>query len=147
MLVDEGPLGYWQAGLLDHDLAPKPAYHAYQVMTTQLGPTSFVRALGPAETGSDQMEAYQFATLDGATWVIVAWTNDDNTHPLSLATAQLALVDKYGTEVVLSDADDGMVDGRVQVPVGPSPVYLRFAVQASGYSSSNQGSQDGDSTR
>jgi hypothetical protein len=134
MLVDDKPTGYWQAGLLFYDRTPKPAYYAYQVMTEQLGPADFVRTLSLAETGSDQVEAYQFATLDGVTWVIVAWANDDHVHPLTLETPQLIMVDKHGMEAVLSDADDGVVDGRVRVPIGPSPVYLRFAAPSQGQS-------------
>jgi hypothetical protein len=99
-------------------------------LTAQLSPTDFVRALGQAETGSDQSEAYAFRTQDGKTNVYVAWTNDDQFHNMRLATTTVVVVDKLGGESVISDGDDGAVDGHVTVTLGPSPLYLRFATGA-----------------
>jgi hypothetical protein len=39
---------------------------------------------------------------------------------------QVIVVDKFGSATIVYDGDDGVVDGRVHVLVGPSPVYLRF---------------------
>jgi len=112
-------------GLVDVDLNPKPAYYAYQTLTDQLFQASYVRTLGPGETGTDQMEAYEFAgPLDHT--IIIAWTNDVMTHELELPAPQLVVVDKFGSETIVYDGDDGAVDGRVHVSIGPSPVYLRF---------------------
>ena len=48
-------------------------------------------------------------------------------HDMSVATGELVAVDKFGFETLLSDGDDGVVDGHVTVTLGPSPLYLRFA--------------------
>ena len=125
-LFDSDQLGAWQFGLLDVNVNPKPSYHAYETLYRQLAPASYVRTLDPAQTGSDQIEAYEFLTKDGSTHIVVAWTEDEQNHPLVLDTSKVVVVDKFGQEAVLHDGADGQHDGRVQVNLGPSPVYLRF---------------------
>jgi phosphoribosylpyrophosphate synthetase len=79
-----------------------------------------------AETGSTQIEAYEFLTRDGSSRIIVAWTNDNLSHAMSLTADQVVTVDMYGSQTTIDDGDDGKVDGYVKVTVGPSPVYLRL---------------------
>jgi hypothetical protein len=114
-------------GLLDQDYLPKPSHQAYLTLGRQLSQTEYSRTLSLAETGSDQIEAYEFLEKHGPQRVIVAWTNDELEHPLALPGASLVKVGKYGAETILYDANDGQVDGQVEVIVGPSPVYLRVA--------------------
>lgn len=123
MLVDN-PNDLYASGLLDHHLNPKPSYYAYQTLTTQMFGAEYIRTLDPAQTGSDQMEAYEFATPTGCT-IVIAWTNDSVTHELEIQTPHLILIDKFGGETSVYDGDDGSMDGCVHVPIGPSPVYLR----------------------
>jgi len=111
-------------GLVDLELNPKPSYYAFQTLTTQLFRADYARTLGPEETGSEQVEAYEFTT-PGHT-IVVAWTNDDGTHELALEAVQVKVVDKFGNGTIVYDGDDGLIDGRVHVWTGPSPVYLRL---------------------
>jgi hypothetical protein len=119
---------------LETDLSPKPAFYAYQTVTRQLSSTDYVRSLSPAEAPlagaaamSKEIEAYEFLSATGPTRVIVAGTNDNLSHTLVLPIDRLVHVDKYGNETLIRDGDDGQVDEFVQVPIGPSPVYLRLA--------------------
>jgi len=112
-------------GLLDIYLNPKPSYYAYQTLTNQLSRADYVGELGSKETSSILVEAYEFATPAGHT-IIVAWVNDVTTVKLAYPAPQVIVVDKFGDETIVYDGDDGLVDGHVQVSVGPSPVYLRF---------------------
>jgi hypothetical protein len=121
-LVDDYDLGSWKYGLLNPDYSPKPSFYAYQTAVRQLDRVSFVQNL---DVGA--IEAYEFQKLSGLTHIIVAWTNDDSTQQLAIEAAQVVRVDKLGGETVVSDGDDGALDGVVHVNVGPSPVYLRFS--------------------
>lgn len=125
-LLDDSRLGVWKFGLLDPDLRPKPSYQAYQTAVEQLSPAECVRTLEAGETGSAQIEAYEFLVDGGLTTLVMAWANDEQVYPLVLEVAQVTVVDKYGSETFLSDGDDGAVDGKVQATIGPSPIYLRF---------------------
>ncbi len=119
---------YREWGLVDINLDPKPSYYAHQTLTAQMFGAEYVRTLGLGDTGSDQIEAYEFATRTGCT-IVVAWSNDlvTVTHELEIQTSQLVVVDMFGTEATVYDGDDGVVDGRVHVPIGVNPVYLRRA--------------------
>jgi hypothetical protein len=124
-LVDDKALGKHKTGLLDSDLRPKPSYQAYQTAVQQLSAAEYIRTLDSAETGSGEIEAYEFLMDEGMTRIVTAWTNDEELYTLALAAPHVTVVDKFGGETVLSDGDDGAVDGQVQAPVGPSPIYLR----------------------
>jgi hypothetical protein len=125
-LVDADELGAWKSGLVNPDYTPKPAFSAFQTAVHNLAPASYVRTLGPGETGSPQIEAHEFLGSGGTPRVLVAWTNDEATHPLSLETDKVMIMDKVGESILRHDADDGVLDGFVQVQLGPSPVYLHF---------------------
>jgi hypothetical protein len=125
-LADDDILGTWKFGLVNYDLSPKPSYRAYQTAAQQLASAQYFRTLDHDETGTDQMEAYEFLTPSHSTRIIVAWTNDELEHPLVLQTRQVISVAKHGEETIVDDIDDGVSDGRVELAVGPSPVYLRF---------------------
>ncbi len=128
-LVDDAALGSWKRGLLNPDLSPKPAYVAYQTLARQLAgaDTGSTRTLGLSETGSDQIEAYEFAARDGATKIVVVWTEDGKEHPMSLAATQAIVVDKFGDQTTIYDWSDGVNDDRVWVTISPDPVYLHLS--------------------
>jgi hypothetical protein len=89
-----------------------------------LSSVHYSRTLGPGQTGSSQIEAYEFIKPQDQSQIIVAWSKDEATHPFGWKTTQLLTVDKFGVETVILDGDDGVMDGRVRVMVGPSPLYL-----------------------
>jgi hypothetical protein len=124
--IDRDELGFEKPGLLNPDLSPKPAYHAYWTLARQLATASYVRLLTVPETGSAQIEAHEFVLPWGATRIIVAWTRDEQQHEMWLAADRLVLVDKFGARTPVDDRDDGMFDGRLWVTIPPSPVYLRI---------------------
>jgi hypothetical protein len=113
-LIDESGLGTWKYGLLYPDLSPKPSFLAFTTLSRQLSAADYVRTLDSAETGSRQITAYEFLTLDGSTRIIVAWTIDDSSSQMLLRTDRVVMVDKFGNKTAILDGDDG-----------PSPVYLR----------------------
>jgi hypothetical protein len=115
-----------KCGLLTAEGRPMLAYYAYQTLAREMAGTEYVRALSPLETGSEHIEAYQFARVYDRWPVIVAWTNDNSDRTLSLNADKVVVVDKVGNVSVVHDGDDGAVDGLVVVRVQPSPVYLRF---------------------
>jgi hypothetical protein len=47
-------------------------------------------------------------------------------HVLELHTSKVIVVDKFGSETIVYDSDDHIVDGHTHVSIGPSPVYLRL---------------------
>jgi hypothetical protein len=127
MLVDSEIPDDLKHGLLETDLEPKPAYTAYQALAEQLTSAEYARTLGLNETGSKQIEAYEFSVGEGVGRVLVAWTNDELEHGMSLVGSCLTVTDLYGVEDgPVCDGDDGQADGVIQVTIGPSPVYLRL---------------------
>jgi hypothetical protein len=127
MLYDVDEVWAWDYGLLDANLNPKPSHQAYLTLGRQLLGTDFSRTLSLSETGSSQVEAYEFLEQDGTHRIVVAWSNDGLDHPLRLPAASLVRVGKYGEEATIYDSDDGQADGYVVVSIGPSPVYLCLA--------------------
>lgn len=124
-MLQDATIGYkW--GLMDLDMAPKPAYFAYQTVVDQLATANFTRVWTDGETGSDQIEAYEYTAWGLAGSVVVAWTNDELTRPLTIDAPVVQLVDKLGASWTVYDGQDGCVDGCVTWQLGPSPIFFRF---------------------
>lgn len=118
--IDPGG-GYGPNGLLTEDLQPKPAYFAYQAAATRLGPATFEEIWTSGDPG---VEGYRFSSRTREP-LHVLWANDEATHTVSLPLSQARLVNMYGETISsVSDTDDGMEDGQIQVSVGPNPVYV-----------------------
>jgi len=120
-------------GLLDIDYQPKSSYWAYRVMTSMLSFTSYQRPLSLAETGSGQIEGYVF--VRGTKRIDVVWVNDVKpldpstdapSLPLVMSAQRLRVTDKYGVTYLVSDIDDGVLDGGVEISVDGSPLYLEY---------------------
>ncbi len=111
-------------GLLDTNYAPKPAFTAFKVLTSQLTNVRYDRTLTVEETGTAEIEGYVF--VRDAQRVYVVWTNDDAQHTLDIAASEVERVDKYGVTDVLLDRADGVMDGVITVEIGPSPLFLAF---------------------
>ena len=122
--IDEIHLGSRKYGLLNPDLSPKPAYFAFQTFSGKMSWADYVRALAPGKDGSDQIEGYEFDARFSPDRIVVAWTTDGASHILMLQSSQANVMDKFGGERTVLDGDDGTVDGRVHVSIGPSPVYV-----------------------
>jgi len=132
-------------GLLDSNMTPRLAYTAYQTLTSLTSFARYVRAIPPAETGSAQIEGYQFTVpgTSGRKRLDVYWydcpsmynyvtgypTDCTNVAPLVVNASRIAVIDKMGARVILNDADDGLTDGKIAIPggVGSSPIYVDYA--------------------
>ncbi len=121
-------------GLMTQDLHPKPAFAAYRVMNEMLDGVVYRRALTTAETGDARLVGYVFER--NGKRLDVVWSEDDTPFddtddpvlPLTVDARALRVVDKFGGETRLSDADDGVIDGRIVLNVGGSPLYLEYEV-------------------
>jgi len=119
------PGGYYGAnGLLTQDLECKPAYYAYQTAVQELGQASFQRMLSFSELGSTALEGYRLIAQETRP-LYVLWSNDATTRPVALPLPRAKVTGMYGETVAfLDDGEDGQVDGRVRVMVGPNPTYV-----------------------
>jgi len=128
-------------GLLDSDLQPKPAYYAYQTLTTQLGQARYVRPLTEEETGGGNVEGYVFSApgSSGRERLDVVWYDcpeysrvppgncpPGTSQTITVPTSALQLMDMYGNPSVRYDASDGVVDGKVALEIGPDPIYVKY---------------------
>jgi hypothetical protein len=131
-------------GLLGPGLVPRPSYAAYRTLTSRLRGARFVRAIPSSETGSARLEGYEFSVpgaggrkrldvywYDCPSLVVPGYLPSDcsNTAPLKINASSIAKTDKLGATVILRDADDGQVDGRVTIPGGvdTNPIYIDYA--------------------
>jgi len=136
-------------GLLGPGLVPRPSYMAYRTLTSLMRHARFVRAIPSNETGSAQIEGYVFSVPGsvGRTRLDVYWYDCPSMYtlsmyvnglpadcssraPLQIAASQVAKIDHMGNTVILNDASDGQVDGRVTLPNGgvdTNPIYIDYA--------------------
>ena len=122
--IDPGPY-YGDFGLLTQDLQPKLAFYAYRTAAYWLGRASFQRTLTTPELGNSAMEGYLLTWTDGKP-LYVLWSNDDQTRAIRLPATQAQVLNMYGDTIdLVNDGDDGQSDGRIQVNVGPNPIYVR----------------------
>lgn len=121
--IDPGPF-YGDFGLLTQDLQPKPAFYVYQVVAKKLGQSSFQYALSSAELDNLALEGYLLTTAGGHP-LYVLWSKDEASRSLSLPIPQARVTDMYGNALsTTNDGDDGQVDGRISVLIGPNPIYV-----------------------
>ena len=131
-------------GLLGPGLTARPSYTAYQTLTSLMRGARYVRAIPSAETGSPRIEGYEFSVPGTAARkrLDVYWydcpkmvnpgllpEDCDDVAPLTINAPRVARIDKLGVAVILYDADDGLMDGRVTLPggVGSSPIYIDYS--------------------
>lgn len=107
-------------GLVDRDLAPKPALVAYRVASEVLAGASPMR---PARDQAAPGEVYWFRRDDER--VAVAWTHDGATASLAVRAPSVEWIQTLGRRHTVRDAADGRADGVTRVPYGPDPVFVR----------------------
>lgn len=131
MLYDAG-IGYNDTGLVTNGdpTVRKLAFDVYQNMTEEMRTTRFERKLSDAETGSEQLEVYQFADSVRQRTLYIAWLNvanhsDPQSQALQFSAPAVTVKSMEGDVLqVINDGDDGLADGRVTVAVSNRPVYL-----------------------
>jgi hypothetical protein len=129
MLKEPGSY-YWDNGLVDYNLSPKLAYVAYQAIVSELSTAHFERVLTVTETGSSEMEVYQFIDRVSGRDIYVAWLDPLETSDiqiLHLVASRATVRDIYGNSYVVNDGDDGTLDGQVAIQVSGQPVYVEIA--------------------
>ena len=106
------PYNYWRyTSLVDDYGEPRPAYYAYDYLTSKLKGASYVRQV----TDYDGVRTYEFATTSKRIWVL--WTPDEQPRTITLPPEAWGAQDKYGNIISL-------VNNQITVK---SPVYVDLA--------------------
>jgi len=106
------PLGYRNSGLLYSNLAPRPAYHAYDLAQELMTGSIFLREI----TEFSNVHGYEFLVSTGRLWVL--WTEDGDEETITLPGAPFAAFDSVGVSVpvnnneVTFDIDTIYIDWR-----------------------------------
>jgi hypothetical protein len=129
MLYDPGGTYQFDNGLVTNGSPPetKPAYQAFQVVKSELRSAHFQRILPVDETGTPDMEAYEFKDNVHQRAVYVAWLDPIDTpdiKPLRIPASWATVRDIYGFPNFVWDDLDGQSDGYVTINVGGQPVYI-----------------------
>jgi hypothetical protein len=129
MLHDPGGNYQFDNGLILNDSqgTPKPAYFVYNHMVEQMRTTHYLRRLSTAETGAVEMEVHLFNDLTHNRYLYVAWLNPVETNSsrlLRLPAAVVTVYDMFGASQVITDGNDGVIDGYVTLAITGQPVYI-----------------------
>ncbi|WP_420627293.1 hypothetical protein [Candidatus Leptofilum sp.] len=130
LLYDIGGSYPYDAGLVTNDDTPveKLAFQVYQDVVAELLTAHFARTWTTAETGNSLMEVHQFNDNVLQRTLYVAWLNRvDTTATSSLRIAASSANVKNsitGNEFVVSDGNDGVIDGHVTITVGADPLFI-----------------------
>jgi len=127
----------WLYGLLKADLSRKPAYSAYQTLTSELPNVRFRRRLTVLDTGNENIEGYEFEDRETGKTTGVLWTNDGGSYQMAFPGNAIRWVEKIayhadgtpnsGAVHIVYDgsADDlDTVAGQVTIWITPSPIYV-----------------------
>jgi hypothetical protein len=89
------PRGWRNSGLLNSDLTPRPAYHAFVLAHDMLKNAAFIREVN--EFASDQIFGYEF--MEGMRKFWIVWTLDGKSHDMNLQVSPIAVWDEVGLPV------------------------------------------------
>ena len=115
-----------QQGLLyEHDWSPKPAYHAYQALTSELMTYRYERTLEAAG-----VEGYVFRDRQGQQKTVAWWSEEwPPSGSLRVSPASsLRVVDRIGAVSYVNDGGprdmDGILNGAVMLAITQDPVFV-----------------------
>jgi len=111
-------------GLLDENLSPQPEYIAFQTLTQELAGASYSHRMN----GVSGVEGYVFTLPDGGEKRVM-WSASEDGEVVSFQGSQVRVVDKFGSESLVSDGSTGDLDGRsgwVGIQITSSPVYIEL---------------------
>jgi hypothetical protein len=120
-------------GIVTEDGTKKPAFDSYTTVVSLFTTFNYERPLTEAETGvsvaaNPNMEAYKFFDPVSGRNLYVAWLNviwTEETRPLTVPGEKMLVLDVYGkAKQIVTDADDGTVDGMLTVQVSGEPVFI-----------------------
>ncbi|MEA1928909.1 MAG: cellulase family glycosylhydrolase, partial [Candidatus Auribacterota bacterium] len=116
----------FDGGLLrEEDLSdPKPAYISYQTMTSELDDYRYCAVI---ETGSTDLEGYEFISNENGKSKEVVWAQEDTSGFMIFPYESIRVVAIDGTEWVITDGSagdsDGNNNGQVRILITSSPLY------------------------
>lgn len=109
----------YQQGLLFDNLTPKPAFYAYQTLTSELNGYEYTGTLGQAD-----LEGYVFQEAAGQVKTVV-WGSGS----LSFLARQIRLVEYQGNATLIEDGGsgdiDGLKNGSIQLQLGLNPIFIQ----------------------
>lgn len=137
---DQGPEFPYSTGLITANAPPskKLGYSVYQVAAQRIGNARFDAAV-IQPTVTNDLEAYRFIDNSTNKPFYVAWLNpvallnssaaatfDENaTQNLSVDGSSATILNRDGSvKQTINDGDDGQNDGKLNVSVGRSPIYI-----------------------
>ena len=115
--------GAW--GLVTASLERKVSFNAYKAAAPILGAATYQQALSLSELNNNtDLEGYRF--LSGTQRPLyVLWSNYERNGTVKLPLSSAQITDLYGQITgTVNDGDDGKQDGRIQLTVGPNPIYV-----------------------
>ncbi len=115
-------------------LVARPAYTAFLALTNLLNGAKY---LGAASVPYP-LEGYRFSTDRR---IDVYWydcplmqaplpdgpRDCTSTATLQLTATRVGVIDKFGTETIKTDGSDGVLDGKITLSVGSSPIYIDYS--------------------
>lgn len=105
--------GSWRSSSLYSSTAPKPAYFAYQFMTSELRGARLIRSLNQVYPG---VAGFEFAVENKKIWVL--WASDYTDHLIDLPANTTQVYDKYGSSLSRM-AGQVVVNGTVYIELTP----------------------------
>ena len=136
MLYDIGDPYPYDTGLVTLETTEKVSFKTYQEVANELGTTHFIRKLSTNETGSDDLEVYEFLDNTKKLTIYVAWLDPVDaisSTPLKLSASEVVVkesIPEYPGEELYSyivrDGDDGVVNGQVTISVSGRPLYIEI---------------------
>jgi hypothetical protein len=132
MLHEAGGSYEYDSGLIRHDGVgtKKQSFYVYQHMVEQMRFAHYIRRLSTAETGSPRLEAHIFDDYTRNRRLYIAWRNPitSNTAEILRIPAHTAVVyDIFGNSQIITDGQDGVVDGHITLAVNGRPIYIETA--------------------
>ena len=126
--LDQPPYDRFGQALLNPDFSPKPAFFAYQTLTSELeGFYEYSRNRNVCSWSSAGLSCYVEAYIfknDFHEEKTVAW----GSHLLPFQADQLRLVDRDGNETIIMDGgdgdEDGELNGSVKLQLSNEPVFV-----------------------
>ena len=126
--LDRPPYDRFEQSLLNPDFSPKPAFFAYQTLTSELD--------GYYEYSHDRNRCYW--DNSGVTCYVEAYIFKDESQnektvawgstSLKFSAHTLRVVDRFGKETIIRDGsnkdEDGIADGKVKLGLSEEPVFI-----------------------
>jgi hypothetical protein len=104
----EGP-SWFNAGLINPDLTPRPAYYTLKFLTEELSSSDYVGVVP-----DPNLRVYEFIASEKRIWVL--WSPDEHEHTLTIPGNTQNIYDKYGDTI---NAQGGQITVK-------SPVYFEM---------------------